>query len=63
LAHIPKGVLEKIRKTCLKFPWKGGNGNVGFHLAKWQTIAKPKEEGDWGLKHDHVFGKPLAAKS
>ena len=35
----------------------------GYHLAKWQTFDGPKGEGGWGLKHIHLFGTALAAKS
>ena len=35
----------------------------GYHLAKWQTLDGPKNEGGWGLKHIHLFGTALAAKS
>lgn len=62
-AHIPNGVLEKIRRLLYDFLWRGNSDNVGFHLARWQLLAKPKHEGGWGLKQIYLFGKSLAAMS
>jgi len=62
LAHIPKGVLEKIRRICFDFLWRGKNDRIGFHLEKWQLLTKPKL-GGWGLKKIFSFGRSSVAKS
>jgi hypothetical protein len=51
LAHIPKGILEKIRKICFRFLWSGKEGQESIHWMKWKSIARPKEEGGWDLKN------------
>jgi hypothetical protein len=28
---------------------------IGFHLTKWQNIARPKEMGGWGIKNIYWF--------
>jgi hypothetical protein len=63
LDFITKGVLETIRKKCFKFLWYRKIENEEICLVKWKNIAKPKEEGGWGLKNIHFFGNSLAAKS
>jgi hypothetical protein len=37
--------------------------NIGFHLAKWDMITKPKDLGGWGIRNLDWFGRALAAKS
>jgi hypothetical protein len=32
-------------------------------LVKWNTLAKPKKDGGWGLKNIYLFGQALIAKS
>eukprot|EP01018_Ginkgo_biloba_P002298 Gb_28324 [translate_table: standard] len=63
IAHIPKGILEKIRKCCFNYLWKGSSKFKGSYLAKLQLIASPKGLGGWGLKNIHLFRQSLAAKS
>jgi hypothetical protein len=62
LAHIPKGILEKIRKFCFNFLWQGSNDYKGNHLVKWQRIATLKSPRGWGMKNIYLFGKSLAKK-
>ena len=56
LAHIPKGILEKIMKCCFNYLWKGRNEFNGSHLAKWKLIATPKKRGGQELEDIHLFG-------
>jgi len=63
LAHILKGVLERIGTCCFNFLWKGSSGYKGSHLARWTLIATPKSQGCWDLKDIHLCGRSLATKS
>jgi hypothetical protein len=54
LAHIPKGILEKIKKFCFNFLWQGSSDYKGNHLVKWQRIASPKSLGGLG-DEEHTF--------
>lgn len=63
LAYIPMGILEKIKKRCFQFLWKGGKNIGGLPLVKWKRLAKPKAMGGWGMKNIHQFVKALAAKN
>ena len=56
LAHIPKGMLEKIRKCFFHFLWKKISEYKCSCLTKGNSIATPKYQGGWGLKYIHLFG-------
>jgi hypothetical protein len=45
LAHIPKGILDKIRRPSFDFLWKGNRDKMGYHLAQRQIISRPKDQG------------------
>jgi hypothetical protein len=45
LAHIPEGILEKVKKCCFDYLWKGCNDYKGSHLASWKLIVTPKKLG------------------
>lgn len=61
LAHIPKGILNGIRKCFFSFLWNGRKKS-SFHLACWETLDRPKTMGGWGLKKTYSLGKALVVK-
>jgi hypothetical protein len=63
LAHIPKGILEKIIRCCFNFLWQGSDAYKGTHWVSWGKLAVPKSLVGWGLKDINLFGKSLVAKS
>ena len=63
LAAVPVSVLYKICKLIFYFLWMGGGKIDGIHLYSWETLAKPKHLGGWGIKHISWFSQSLAAKS
>jgi len=62
LAWIPKGILEKIRRLCFTYLWKGNKEGRTMPWVSWRRIALPKSLGGWGLKNIFVFSKALAGK-
>lgn len=62
LAWIPRGVLNRIQSICSRFLWKGQHSGKIFAWVKWDTIAKPKRWGGWGIKRLDLFANALAAK-
>jgi len=42
--------------------WSGGKENKYFHLCNFQSLAKPKNVGGWGIKNLDLFNKALAEK-
>eukprot|EP00253_Pinus_taeda_P021333 PITA_21333 len=62
LAWIPRGILARLQKICCRFLWKGNKQGNLFAWVKWETIARPKKWGGWGIKRLDLFAKALAAK-
>lgn len=62
LAWIPRGILDRLQNICCRFLWKGNKQGSLFAWVKWDTIARPKKWGGWGIKILEVFAKALAAK-
>jgi len=58
----PKGILARLQKIYSKFLWKGNKQGNLFTWVKWDTIARPKKWGGWGIKRLDFFAKALAAK-
>jgi hypothetical protein len=48
LAHIPRGILEKIRNFLFNSLWKGSSDYKGSHLVKWKRIATSRSIGARG---------------
>jgi hypothetical protein len=63
LAAVPNSVLVKIRQLIFSFLWSGCSERKHMHLCNWETIAKPKKVGGWGLRNLFLFNKALAANT
>jgi hypothetical protein len=63
LAAIPTLVLDKLRKLTYNFLWSGNTDHYRQHLCNWETLAKPKNKGGWGIINIFHFNKALAANS
>lgn len=50
LAWIPRGILDRLKKICCRFLWKGNKQGSLFAWVKWDTISRPKKWGGWGIK-------------
>lgn len=59
---ILKGVLEKKRKLCFSFLWRGKKDKQVIPRVHWNRITLPKALGGWGLKNIFLFSKALAVK-
>jgi hypothetical protein len=55
IAHVPKGILDRMRKCCYSFLWTGRRAQEGIPLVKWERIARLKALGGWGIKKLYVF--------
>eukprot|EP00253_Pinus_taeda_P008270 PITA_08270 len=62
LTWIPKGILYRLQHICSRFLWAGQKPRRLFAWVRWDTIAKPKSWGGWGIKKLDLFSKALAAK-
>jgi hypothetical protein len=63
LGAVPNSVLVKIRQLIFSFLWSGCSERKRMHLCNWETIARPKKAGGWGLRNLFFFNKALAANT
>jgi hypothetical protein len=63
MAVVPNSVLVKLRQLIFSFLWSGCSERKRLHLCNWDTIARPKKAGGWGVKNLAFFNKALAAKT
>jgi hypothetical protein len=56
ISHIPKGILDKMRRKCFRSVWMGKRKAEGIPIVKWIGTTKPKEAGGWGLRNIYSFG-------
>jgi hypothetical protein len=61
LAAIPRSILHRLRKILFNFLWKGNIDASHLHLANWDSLARPKRFGGWGLLNIYNFSSALAA--
>jgi hypothetical protein len=50
LAWIPKGVMEKIRRTCSRFIWSGSEDKYTQPWTKWEMYCDAKSIGRLGTQ-------------
>ena len=62
MAYVPRGVLETIRKKCLKIMWIGKREKDGIPIVEWKSLAKPKNIGGWGFKKFSILARPWLPK-
>lgn len=63
LAAIPVSIITKLRQLTYNFLWSGCSDHSRHHLSSWESLAKPKHYGGWGLRNTFHFSKALAANS
>jgi hypothetical protein len=56
-------IINNISQIFSRFLWKGAKKPIGFHLANWDSITRPKALGGWGIQNLNRFAKALVAKS
>ena len=60
--EIPKGVLKKLNHYRSRFFWQGGSDKKKYHLAKWDILCCPKDQGGLGVIDLEVQNKCLLSK-
>jgi len=61
--EIPKGVLKKLNHYRSRFFWQGGlDKKKKYHLAKWDILCRPKDQGGLGVIDLEVQNKCLLSK-
>lgn len=63
LTAIPAIVIDKPRRLSYNFLWSGSSDHSRQHLCNWESLAKPKIKGGWGIKNIFHFSKALVVNS
>ena len=59
LAHIPGSVLNWICMMTFSFLWSWEKFSTFYHMCNWETLAKPKIFGGWGIRNIYLFNKSM----
>jgi hypothetical protein len=59
---IPPGVLKKLDTIRSKFFWEGDSHKKKYHLAKWDILCLPKDQGGMGITNLHIKNICLLSK-
>ena len=60
--EIPKGVLKNLDHFRSRFFWQGSFDKHKYHLAKWDILCRPKDQGGLGILNLQLQNKCLLAK-
>src|SRR6266540_1202229 len=59
---IPKGVLKKLNYFRSRFYWQGDESRRKYHLARWNILCQPKDQGDLGIHDLNIKNIALLSK-
>jgi hypothetical protein len=60
---FPNSVLVKLRQLIFSFLLSGCSERKQLHLCNWDTIARPKKAGGWGVQNMAFLNKALEVKT
>jgi hypothetical protein len=46
---LPKQIHEGMDSIRGKFFWQGAREEAKYHMARWETLCRPKDQGGLGL--------------
>ena len=55
LVKLPVSVISSIRNKIFHFFWPSSNFERKFHLAPWEILPTPVDQGGWGIKFCHFL--------
>ncbi|CAG7894458.1 unnamed protein product [Brassica rapa] len=59
---LPLEICENLDSAIAQFWWSSNPPKKGIHLAKWEKVCLPKDEGGIGFRLIHEFNLALLAK-
>jgi len=60
--EIPKCVLKRLDFYRSTFFWQGNSDKKKYHLAKWDILCRPKDQGGLGIADLSITNKCLLSK-
>jgi hypothetical protein len=59
---LPKEIHEGMDSIRGKFFWQGASDEFKYHMAKWETISIPKDQGGLGIINTSIMNECLLVK-
>ena len=56
------GTHEKMDSIRSKFFWRGAQDKFRYHMVKWETACRPKDQGGLGIIDTHIMNQCLMVK-
>lgn len=60
--HIPAGGHDRMDSIRSNFFWQGANNNFKYHMAKWISVSRPKDQGGVGIINTRIMNECLLVK-
>ena len=60
--EVPVGVRKRLDFYRSRFFWQGDELKSKYHLAKWDIICRPKDQGGLGIENLEVKNRCLLSK-
>ena len=59
---LPKGVHQGMDSVRWRFFWQGANNDSKYHMASWDTVSRPKDQGGLGIINTKIMNDCLLVK-
>lgn len=60
--HIPGGGHDKMDSIRTNLFWKGAENNFKYHMARWELVCCPKDQGGLGIMNTRITNECLLVK-
>ena len=59
---LQDGVHKKLDNIRANFIWQGTEGKFRYHMAKWEMVSRPKDQGGLGIINTRIMNDCLLVK-
>lgn len=59
---LPDGVHKKMDNIRANFLWQGTKDKFKYHMAKWEMVCRPKDQGGLGIINTRTMNDSLMVK-
>jgi hypothetical protein len=60
--YLQDGVHSQMNSIRAKFLWEGADGKFRYHMAKWEMVTRPKDQGGLGIINTRIMNDCLLVK-
>jgi len=60
--NLQDGIHKKMDSIRAKFLWQGAEEKFTYHMAKWEMVARPKDQGGLGIINTKLMNECLLVK-